>query len=51
MTSEIADFEDAVSHAAALAAGATAIVTRNLDDFRQAIIPVFSPEIFLAGLS
>jgi predicted nucleic-acid-binding protein len=51
LTSAIADFEDAVSHAAALAAGATGIVTRNLDDFRQATIPVFSPEIFLTGLS
>lgn len=45
------DFEDAVLHAAALRFGADAIVTRNLADFRDATLPVYSPLQLVAALT
>ena len=44
------DFEDAVQHASATAIGLDAIVTRDLDDYREATLPVFSPRDFLNKL-
>ncbi|WP_397546424.1 PIN domain-containing protein [Rhodothermus marinus] len=41
------DFEDAVQHEAARLAGAEVIVTRNVKDFAEAQLPVYSPEAFL----
>jgi predicted nucleic acid-binding protein len=38
------DFEDAVLHEAARLAGADRIVTRNRDDFRDATLPVHTPD-------
>jgi predicted nucleic acid-binding protein len=49
-TSPISDFEDAVQHASAAAYKLDAIVTRNLDDYRNATIPVYSPPAFLIEL-
>ena len=37
------DFEDAVQMAAALAIGATCIVSRNVKDFRHGPLPVYTP--------
>jgi predicted nucleic acid-binding protein len=37
------DYEDAVQHACAAAGGLEAIVTRNLEDYKNAALPVFSP--------
>ena len=45
-----ADYEDAVLHEAARAAGAAAIVTRNGKHFTRATLPVFSPVELLAAL-
>jgi hypothetical protein len=45
------DYEDAVAHEAALAAGASAIVTRNGRDFAKATIPVFEPLELLAAIA
>jgi predicted nucleic acid-binding protein len=45
------DFEDAVLHEAAVQAGADCIVTRNVDDFGLAGIPVYTPAQFLAALA
>lgn len=45
-----ADYEDAVQHASATASGLDAIVTRNLDDYKHATLPVFSPTDFLNHL-
>lgn len=42
------DFEDAVLHQAAIAAGCQAIVTRNRKDFLKSKIPVFDPQELLA---
>ncbi|HYH84280.1 MAG TPA: PIN domain-containing protein [Pyrinomonadaceae bacterium] len=39
----LADYEDAVQHASATASGLDAIVTRNLDDYKNATLPVFAP--------
>jgi predicted nucleic acid-binding protein len=47
---EMPDFEDAVIHDAAIQAGGQCIVTRNVDDFAAAEIPVFNPEQFIAAL-
>jgi predicted nucleic acid-binding protein len=45
-----ADYEDAVQHASATAEGLDAIVTRNLDDYKNATLQVFSPADFLKRL-
>lgn len=47
---DFSDFEDAVVHESALAAGATAIVTRNGKDFANASLPVFDPPELLAAV-
>ena len=44
------DYEDAVLHEAALAAGADGIVTRNVDDFRKSKLPIYSPGELIALL-
>ena len=45
-----ADYEDAVQHASAMASRLDAIVTRNLDDYKNAALPVFTPADFLDHL-
>jgi predicted nucleic acid-binding protein len=45
------DYEDAVQHACATASGLDAIVTRNLADYKNATLPVFSPADFLNQLT
>jgi predicted nucleic acid-binding protein len=45
------DYEDAVQHACAKASGLDAIVTRNLADYKNATLPVFSPADFLSQLT
>jgi predicted nucleic acid-binding protein len=47
----ITDFEDAVQHESASALQLDAIITRNLEDYRQATLPVFSPSHFLRQLT
>lgn len=44
------DYEDAVQHASAEAIKLDAIVTRNLDDYKNATLPVYSPVDFLSHL-
>ena len=44
------DFEDAVVAAIAESAGCTAIITRNITDFRKSPIPAVTPEEFIATL-
>ena len=41
------DYEDAVQHACAEAENLDAIVTRNLSDYKNATLPVYSPQDFL----
>lgn len=45
------DYEDAVLHAAAIKAGAEAIVTRNVKDFSASELPVYTPEEFILRTS
>jgi predicted nucleic acid-binding protein len=45
------DYEDAVQHACATASGLDAIITRNLADYKNATLPVFSPADFLNQLT
>jgi predicted nucleic acid-binding protein len=45
------DYEDAVQHACAVAAGLDAIVTRNLADYKNATLPVYSPTDFINHLN
>lgn len=47
LSSKITDYEDAVQHACAEAENLDAIVTRNLADYKNATIPVYSPTDFL----
>ncbi|MBD2776711.1 PIN domain-containing protein [Iningainema tapete] len=51
LTSSFADFEDAVTHAAAISEGIEAIATRNIKDFRMGTIPAMLPEVFLATIN
>ncbi len=46
-----ADYEDAVQHAAATASKLDAIVPRNLKDYSNATLPVYSPADFLNQLT
>jgi predicted nucleic acid-binding protein len=50
LSSPIVDYEDAVQHASAVAGMLDAIVTRNLDDYKNAALPVYSPADFLDHL-
>ncbi len=50
LQSKFTDFEDSVLHESARHAGAEYIITRNLKDFKNAKIPVFSPTEFLSML-
>lgn len=45
--SNFIDYEDAAQHACAEAENLDAIVTRNLSDYKNATIPVYSPPDFL----
>jgi predicted nucleic acid-binding protein len=45
-----ADYEDAVQHASATANGLDTIVTRDINDYKNATILVLSPTDFLAKL-
>lgn len=47
-THGIADFEDALQLACAVAGGAERIITRNTTDFEASAIPAMTPEAFLA---
>ncbi len=51
LQSSMADFEDAVTSAAASAASLEVIVTRNTSDFASSSVPAMLPEEFLATLS
>lgn len=44
-----ADFEDALQVASSLAGRADTIITRNTADFTRSLIPVMTPEDFLAA--
>ncbi len=44
------DYEDAVQHASAAANGLDTIVTRDIKDYKNATLPVFSPADFLKKL-
>lgn len=48
---DFSDFEDAVIHESARAAGVTAIVTRDQKDFLRSEIPVLLPSELLAAVS
>ena len=47
----ISDYEDAVQHASGTAVGVEAIVTRNVDDYKNATVPIFTPTDFLQHLN
>lgn len=49
-TLSFADYEDAVQHCCATASNLEGIVTRNLKDYKNATLPVFSPTDFLKKL-
>lgn len=48
LASPMVDFEDAVMAHAALQAGATAIITRNLRDFKTSPVRAYTPQEWLA---
>jgi predicted nucleic acid-binding protein len=48
LASPFNDFEDALQYHTALPSGASAIITRNSRDFKNALLPVMTAEEFLA---
>ena len=50
LESRFTDFEDSVLHESAIHAGVEYIVSRNIKDFKNAKIPVFTPIEFLSML-
>lgn len=46
-TSHFRDIEDAMQHYAAMQSECDVIITRNVKDFSQSDIPVFSPDEYL----
>lgn len=50
LKSGVDDFEDAVQYYAAKSAGADAIITRNIKDYKESTIPVLTAEQFLRTL-
>ena len=50
LASAMKDFEDAVTHAAACAMGASFIVTRNTKDFSGSKVPALDPALFLTQI-
>ena len=51
LASPFNDFEDALQYHAALPAGMTAVITRNIRDYRTAAIPVLTAEEYLSQLT
>ena len=47
LSSGFSDFEDGVLHEAARQYGADCVVTRNVKDFKKAVLPVYTPAQFL----
>lgn len=47
IASSFSDFEDAMQYYSALCEGADLIITRNKDDYNDALIPVYEPQEFL----
>lgn len=50
LTLSFADFEDAVQSASALAENLDAIVTRNIKDYKNSPVKIYSPSEFLQSL-
>ena len=50
LKSGLNDFEDAVQYYAAISANIDVIITRNIKDYKQSIIPVYTAEQFLKTL-
>ena len=50
LRSGFSDYEDGVLHEAARHYGADCIVTRNVKDFKRAVLPVYTPAQCLAAL-
>ena len=49
LKSNIKDYEDAVVEQAALDCEASVIITRNVKDFSQSVIPAITPEKFMSS--
>jgi len=50
LNSTFTDFEDAIQYYAAMSANIDLIITRNIEDYKQASIPVLTAEQFLKQL-
>lgn len=51
VSSPVSDYEDSVMIETALRSGMDCIVTRNIKDYKNSSVPVFSPEKFLEKLA
>lgn len=49
LNSKFKDFEDSIQYFSAIACGCSTIITRNEEDFKNALIPIMDPISFLEG--
>ena len=50
LNSSFADFEDAIQYFTAIENKIPFIITRNLKDYKEALIPVMTAEVYLKGI-
>jgi predicted nucleic acid-binding protein len=50
LDSSFSDYEDAVQYSSAVASGLDAIITRNVRDYKNSTLPIFTPAEFLQRL-
>lgn len=49
IASDFSDFEDAIQYNTAIESNIKILVTRNLKDYKKAVIQIMNPETFLSG--
>jgi len=50
LNSSFADFEDAIQYFVAIENKIPVIITRNLKDYKEAMVPVMTAEVYLKGI-
>ena len=50
LNSNFSDFEDSLQYFCALRSNCHILITRNVKDFKESLIPVMTPDEFLASI-
>lgn len=51
LASNFSDFEDAIQYHCSLAENCNTLITRNGKDYKNSVIPVMSPDEYIASLN